>query len=163
MWSKPAAALPPLLRLKPTLEFRGATSLNAALKEMGHAGYRPSGTPVRPWHEPVRKTLDKVDVDTLNLRKAEMKRAEEREAAKQLGVSKGTIQNDLMDKKHPESGQKLSAPPAPAKPSGGRARCRHRSSDPIPVAGWAYGAACGVSPTRSATRASAPMLAAQPE
>jgi hypothetical protein len=63
-----------------------AGSLNAALKEIGHHGYRPSGTPKRSWHEPVKQTLDKVDTDTLNARRDLLNRHEERETERKLAL-----------------------------------------------------------------------------
>jgi hypothetical protein len=82
-----------------------ARSLNAFLRESGDPGYVPNKPRPQPWHEPVKETLEKVDVERLNRGKAEMKRAEEREAERRLALQLIDIgYKALATKLHPDKG-----------------------------------------------------------
>jgi hypothetical protein len=51
---------------------------------VNNLGHRQTVYP-QSWHEPVKKVLNRVDVERLNIRAAELKRNEEREAERKLG------------------------------------------------------------------------------
>lgn len=57
------------------------------------------------WHEPVKQIMGKVDTETLNLRKAEMSRVDERAAERQLAIQLIDIGfKALATKLHPDKG-----------------------------------------------------------
>lgn len=57
------------------------------------------------WHQPVREVINKVDTDTLNLRKAEMSRIEDRDAQRKLALQLIDIgYKALATKLHPDKG-----------------------------------------------------------
>lgn len=57
------------------------------------------------WTDPVKQIIGRVDTDTLNLRKAEMNRAEEREAQRKLALQLIDIgYKALASKLHPDKG-----------------------------------------------------------
>jgi len=57
------------------------------------------------WQEPVKKIINKVDVETLNLRKAELARRDEREAERKLAMQLIDIGfKTLATKLHPDKG-----------------------------------------------------------
>jgi hypothetical protein len=57
------------------------------------------------WQEPVKQIIGRVDTDTLNLRKAEMNRADEREAQRKLALQLIDIGfKALASKLHPDKG-----------------------------------------------------------
>lgn len=59
----------------------------------------------RPWHDPIKDTLNKVDTETLNLRKAELARRDEREAERKLALQLIDIgYKALATKLHPDKG-----------------------------------------------------------
>lgn len=67
-------------------------------------------TPDRPnhqpaWHAPVQKVIDRVDTETLNLRREEMKRADERDAQRALALQLIDIGYKVLARKlHPDRG-----------------------------------------------------------
>lgn len=71
-----------------------------------HLGHDIKNT-VRPqaWHEPVKKIIGRVDVDTLNLRQSELKRIDERDAERKLAMQLIDIgYKALATKLHPDKG-----------------------------------------------------------
>ncbi len=59
-----------------------APSLSAFVRETSNSNYnRPSS-----WHEPVQQVINRVDTETLNLKRDELKRADEREAQRVLAL-----------------------------------------------------------------------------
>lgn len=63
--------------------------------------------PVRPqaWHAPIKSILEKIDVERLNIRREALKRAEEREAERILGLQLIDIgYKALATKLHPDKG-----------------------------------------------------------
>jgi hypothetical protein len=73
-------------------------------EEGGDPGY---GKVVRKqaWHEPVKQVINQVDTGTLNLRKAELNRIEEREAQRKLAMQLIDIgYKALATKLHPDKG-----------------------------------------------------------
>lgn len=63
------------------------------------------GTHQPPWHAPVQKVIDRVDTETLNLRREEMKRADERDAQRALALQLIDIGYKVLARKlHPDRG-----------------------------------------------------------
>lgn len=59
----------------------------------------------KDWRDPVQQTLKKVDVETLNIRREELKRAEERDAQRKLALQLVDIgYKALASKLHPDKG-----------------------------------------------------------
>jgi hypothetical protein len=59
----------------------------------------------QPWHEPVKQIINKVDVETLNIKRDELKRADERGAQRQLALQLIDIgYKALASKLHPDKG-----------------------------------------------------------
>lgn len=59
----------------------------------------------KAWQDPVRQIIGRVDVDTLNLRQSELKRAEDREAQRKLALQLIDIgYKALATKLHPDRG-----------------------------------------------------------
>lgn len=57
------------------------------------------------WHEPVQRIVDRVDTETLNLKREELKRADEREAQRELGLQLVDIGYRVLARKlHPDRG-----------------------------------------------------------
>lgn len=57
------------------------------------------------WHEPVKNIINKVDTETLNLRREALKRADERDAQRQLALQLIDIgYKALATKLHPDKG-----------------------------------------------------------
>jgi hypothetical protein len=80
------------------------TSLSEFVRESGGSprGAERGGV---AWQEPDKQIMNKVDVDTLNLRQAEMKRADERDAQRQLALQLIDIgYKALATKLHPDKG-----------------------------------------------------------
>lgn len=80
------------------------SSLSEFLRETTRPNYnRP--TPPPSWHEPVNKIVDRVDTETLNLKREEMKRAEERDAQRTLGLQLIDIGYKVLARTlHPDKG-----------------------------------------------------------
>lgn len=75
-------------------------------RELGH-DIPTSGGGVRPpsWQEPVKEIIGRVDTETLNLRKAELSRLEERDAERKLAQQLIDIgYKALASKLHPDKG-----------------------------------------------------------
>jgi hypothetical protein len=75
-------------------------------RELGH-DIPTSGGGLRQaaWQEPVKQIMGKVDVETLNLRKNELKRVDEREAERKLAMQLIDIGfKALASKLHPDKG-----------------------------------------------------------
>jgi hypothetical protein len=84
---------------------RNASSLNAALKEMGHSGYRPSGTPKRPWHGDVQSNIDRAKREAKHFLEDARTRQQEREAEKKLAERLIDIGFKVLAKElHPDKG-----------------------------------------------------------
>ena len=74
--------------------------------EREHSGHTSPQT-VRPqaWHDPIKQVINRVDVDTLNLRQSELKRVEDREAQRKLALQLIDIgYKALATKLHPDKG-----------------------------------------------------------
>jgi hypothetical protein len=57
------------------------------------------------WHDPVKHLINKVDVETLNLRREDLRRADESRAQKELGLQLIEIGYKVLAKKlHPDKG-----------------------------------------------------------
>ena len=55
------------------------------------------------WHEPVKQIVDRVDTDTLNLKRDELKRNEERDAQRTLALQLIDIGYKVLARKlHPD-------------------------------------------------------------
>jgi hypothetical protein len=81
------------------------SSLNDFLKQTGDKQYTPTPVRSQPWHDPVKQIVSRVDVDTLNIRKAELTRIDEREAQRKLALQLIDIgYKALATKLHPDSG-----------------------------------------------------------
>lgn len=66
---------------------------------------RPAGGHVPTWHPPVQKILNNVDTETLNLKREEMKRADERDAQRTLALQLIDIGYKVLARKlHPDRG-----------------------------------------------------------
>jgi len=74
--------------------------------ERSQGSTRPtSGYVHRDWTAPVDNIISKIDIDTLNIRRAEMKRAEEREAQRELALRLIDIGFKVLAKElHPDKG-----------------------------------------------------------
>jgi hypothetical protein len=73
-------------------------------KETGDTNYNKPHT-VRPtqWHEPVKEIVSRVDTDRLNIKREELKRADEREAQRELALQLINIgYRVLATKLHPD-------------------------------------------------------------
>lgn len=82
------------------------SSLSDFVRQTSSPNYNKPHT-VRPqaWHEPVKEALNKVDLETLNLRHDAIKRADEREAERKLAVQLIDIGfKALATKLHPDKG-----------------------------------------------------------
>jgi hypothetical protein len=77
------------------------SSLSEFIRETSNPNYnRPSS-----WHEPVKQILDRVDTETLNLKREELKRDEERDAQRKLAVQLIDIGFKVLAKTlHPDKG-----------------------------------------------------------
>jgi hypothetical protein len=83
---------------------RAPTSLSDHIRNTG-ASPRGAERGGASWHEPVKQVINKVDTDTLNLRKAEMNRIEERDAQRKLALQLIDIgYKALATKLHPDKG-----------------------------------------------------------
>ena len=88
-------ARPPAESLREFQRARGWSRPTTEL-ERGH---------VRDWTQPVDNIISKLDIDTLNIRRAEMKRAEEREAQRELALKLIDIGYKVLAKElHPDKG-----------------------------------------------------------
>jgi DUF3102 family protein len=67
---------------------------------------QPHRTTHQPmWHEPVRQIVDRVDTETLNLRRDELKRVEERDAQRKLALQLIDIGYKVLARTlHPDKG-----------------------------------------------------------
>lgn len=82
----------------------GFSSLNEFHRQTGDSAYR-SVISKEAWHEPVKKIVGRVDTDTLNVRRAEMKRVEERETQRKLALQLIDIGYKILAAKlHPDKG-----------------------------------------------------------
>src|SRR5262245_15950757 len=82
---------------------RGAKSINAALKAAGDKGYMPNKPRPQDWHNPIKETLNGVDIETLNRQKDALTRAQEREAQRKLALQLIDIgYKALATKLHPD-------------------------------------------------------------
>lgn len=80
-----------------------APSLREFQRERGEN--RPTPVHPQPWHEPVKKIIKDVDIELLNRRASELKRAEEREAQRELALQLIDIgYKALATKLHPDKG-----------------------------------------------------------
>jgi hypothetical protein len=85
----------------------GSTEPFSTVSEMRRAtepsyGPRPQ---YQPWHGPVNKIVNRVDTETLNLRREELKRADEREAQRVLALQLIDIGYKVLARKlHPDRG-----------------------------------------------------------
>ena len=75
-------------------------------RELGHDVPTNGGGVRQPsWQEPVKDIINKVDTETLNRRKAEMSRVEERDAERKLAIQLIDIGfKTLATKLHPDKG-----------------------------------------------------------
>ena len=59
----------------------------------------------QPWHEPVKQIVDRVDTETLNLKREELKRADERDAQRKLALQLIDIGYKVLARTlHPDKG-----------------------------------------------------------
>jgi hypothetical protein len=58
------------------------SSLSDVMRQIGAPTYNKGPA----WHEPVKQIINRVDTATLDLRREDLKRAEEREAQRKLGL-----------------------------------------------------------------------------
>ena len=59
----------------------------------------------QPWHEPVRQIIDRVDTETLNLKREDLKRADERDAQRKLALQLIDIGYKVLARTlHPDKG-----------------------------------------------------------
>jgi len=80
------------------------SSLNDYHRQTGSSQYRDVTTK-RPWHQPVREAIDKVDTEALNRRRDEMNREQERDAQRKLALQLIDIgYKALASKLHPDKG-----------------------------------------------------------
>lgn len=79
-------------------------TLSEFIRETGNPNYnRP--TPPPDWHGPVNKIVDRVDTETLNLKREEMKRADERVAQRTLALQLIDIGYKVLARTlHPDKG-----------------------------------------------------------
>ena len=77
------------------------SSLSDHIRQTSNPNYnRPSA-----WHEPVKKIIDRVDTETLNLKAEEVKRGDEREAQRKLALQLIDIGFRVLAKTlHPDKG-----------------------------------------------------------
>ena len=80
---------------------RSFSSLSEFERETGNPNYnRPSA-----WHEPVKEILNRVDTETLNLKRDELTRADERDAQRRLALQLIDIGYKVLARKlHPDKG-----------------------------------------------------------
>jgi hypothetical protein len=78
-----------------------STSLSEFIRKTSNPDYnRPSS-----WHEPVRQIVNRVDTETLNLKRDELERAEERAAQRKLALQLIDIGFKVLARKlHPDKG-----------------------------------------------------------
>jgi hypothetical protein len=80
---------------------RGFSSLSDFERKTGNPNYNASP----PWQAPVQKIVARVDTETLNLKREELKRADEREAQRVLGLQLIDIGYRVLARKlHPDKG-----------------------------------------------------------
>jgi hypothetical protein len=82
------------------------SSLSDFIRKTSNPNYNLPHT-VRPptWHEPVKKIVERVDTDTLNLAREELKRADEREAQRKLALQLIDIGYKVLAQElHPDKG-----------------------------------------------------------
>jgi hypothetical protein len=86
----------------------GFSSLSDFVRQTGNPNYnRPIAyaDPPPAWHKPVQRVVDQVDTQRLNLRREEMKRAEEQDAQRTLALQLIDIGYRVLARKlHPDKG-----------------------------------------------------------
>jgi len=82
----------------------GFSSMSDFIRKTSNPNYnRPPAPP--SWHAPVQKIVSRVDTVTLNLAREELKRADEREAQRKLGLQLIDIGYKVLARKlHPDKG-----------------------------------------------------------
>lgn len=79
------------------------TSLRGFERETGRAPVDNFGK--TSWHEPVKQIIDRVDTETLNIKREELKRADEREAQRKLALQLIDIGYKVLARTlHPDKG-----------------------------------------------------------
>lgn len=83
------------------------SSLSEFQRETGRrpADYNTFASKKPDWHEPVKQIIDRVDTETLNLKREELKRAEERQTQRELALQLIDIGYKVLARKlHPDRG-----------------------------------------------------------
>jgi len=76
----------------------------SAMRRATQPGYGPRPSS-QPWHEPVKQIIDRVDTETLNLKREELKRADERDAQRRLALQLIDIGYKVLARTlHPDKG-----------------------------------------------------------
>jgi hypothetical protein len=81
----------------------GFSSMSDFLRKTVNPNYnRP---PTTSWHEPVKQVVDRVDTETLNLKREELRRDEERDAQRRLALQLIDIGYKVLARElHPDKG-----------------------------------------------------------
>jgi hypothetical protein len=81
----------------------GFSSLSDFIRQTSNPNYnRP---PTTSWHEPVKDVIGRVDTETLNLKREELKRDEERDAQRRLALQLIDIGYKVLARElHPDKG-----------------------------------------------------------
>jgi len=83
----------------------GFSSLSAAIRATSDPTYNTAESKRPSWQEPVRQIVSRVDTETLNLKREDMKRQEEREAQRKLALQLIDIGYKVLARTlHPDKG-----------------------------------------------------------